>query len=380
MPKEYFITLLSDFLNKRETTQIEPGVSWDKLMNLAKRHKVTGILYYQCKGFIPIEQQIPMEQYYAATLFNHSNCEVEQEFILQKLRASKVNCFIIKGSAVAEYYPIPALRTMSDTDIVVDDVAKTHEILMDSGYTYKIKYAAYNKRDLLFEIHNQLTYLNDVNSSEMVDFFNNYWTYVKDGKINWSFHLLFLILHLRGHFYSSGVGIRQFMDVAVVTKYNKDLDWPWIERKLKELDLWAFAQKVFDMNRRWFGIVPPMTIEHVSDEFYQEAETEICSGGVFGYRGNNARRVVAQSSNHAVLSIFRRTWGMLFVPYKDMIRMPQYEFLIGRPYLLLAAWIYRGWLTIRKFGMKKTVRSLSAPFVSKDSIKEQKEYIEKWSR
>lgn len=269
---------------------------------------------------------------------------------------------------------------MGDTDIVVDDAEKANEVLMASGYTCKTKCAAYNKNDLLFEIHDHLTYVNEINSPELVEFFNSCWDYVKDGELDWSFHLLFLILHLRGHFYGSGVGVRQFMDIAALTKYNEALDWPWIEQKLKELGLWAFSEKLFDLNRRWFGITVPMTIQPVDEVFYREATEELCSGGVFGSKSNNGRRIAAHGYKHPVLSMLKRALGMVFVPYKNMIRMPKYSFLVGRPYLLPIAWIYRGWLTIKKKGMKRTTQSLQDSFVSKEAVEEQRAYIEKWNR
>ena len=379
MTTEFFITLLSDFLNKRETKQPE-DIDWAELMRVAKLHEMAGIVYYQCKNFIPVEYQEQLNEFNASTLFYYANRVKEEKTVLQKLRDAGVRCFIIKGSAVAAYYPAPALRTMGDTDIVVDDAEKAHEVLMASGYTCKTKCAAYYKNDLLFEIHDHLTYVNGINSPDLVDFFNGYWDYVKDGELDWSFHLLFIILHLRGHFYGSGVGVRQFMDIAALTKYNEALDWPWIEQKLKELDLWAFSEKVFDLNRRWFGISAPMTVEPVEDAFYKEATNELCSGGAFGTKSNNGRRIAAHGYKHPVLSMLKRAWGMVFVPYKNMIRMPQYSFLVGRPYLLPVAWIYRGWLTIKKKGMKSTTKSLQDSFVSKEAVEKQKTYIEKWNQ
>ena len=165
-----------------------------------------------------------------------------------------------------------------------------------------------------------------------------------------------------------------------MTKYNEVLDWTWIEQKLKELDLWAFSEKIFDLNRRWFGISTTMTVKPVEDAFYKEATEELCSGGVFGSKSNNGRRIAAHGYKHPVLSMLKRALSMVFVPYKNMIRMPQYSFLAGRPYLLPAAWIYRGWLTIRKKGMKRTTQNLQDSFVSKEAVEKQKTYIEKWNQ
>ena len=380
MTTVFFISLLSDFLNKRETIQPEGDINWEELMKTAKLHEVAGIVYYQCKRFIPKEYQESLNHLYAYTLFYYGHRVNEEVIALQKLRDASVRCFIIKGSVVASYYPAPALRTMGDTDIVVDDLMKAHDALVITGYTCKTKYAAYYIKNLLFEIHDHLAYVNDINSPELVEFFSRHWDFMKDGELDWSFHLLFLILHLRGHFYGSGVGVRHFMDIAALTRYNEKLDWSWIEQKLKELKLWKFAEKVFDLNRRWFGIIVPMTVEPIDEAFYREVTEELCSGGVFGSKVNSGRRFAAQGYRHPIFSMLKRACGLVFVPYKNMIRMPQYGFLDGRPYLLAVAWIYRGWLTIRKMGIKNATHSLQDSFVSKEAVDEQKKYIEKWNR
>ena len=92
------------------------------------------------------------------------------------------------------------------------------------------------------------------------------------------------------------------------------------------------------------------------------------------------RRVTTEEGLPLTVITIQRVFGMGFVPYKDMIRMPQYSFLVGRPYFLPAAWIYRGWLTIRKKGMKNTTQCIQDSFVSKEAVEEQKAYIEKWNQ
>lgn len=375
MTIDYFFILLSDYVYKRKSRPPKSDVNWEELIKVAKFHNLSGIVYFQCKKFIPNEYRETMEKSCATTLFNYANRLKEEKTVLLKLKETGVSCFIIKGSVVAAFYPIPALRTMGDTDIVVDDADKTHDVLISSGYECKTKCAVYVKNGFLYEVHDHITHVNEINSTELVKFFNDYWDYVKDGELDCNFHLLFLILHLRSHFYGSGVGIRQFLDVAMVTQYCENLDWSWIEQKLKEFALWTFAQKIFDLNRRWFGVTPPIIFSPVDDAFYREATKDLYLGGVFGTEGNTARRMAAHGYGSAI-----RLRGMVFVPYKDMIRMPQYAFLIGRPYLLPIAWIYRGWLKVTKLGAKNTGKIIQTTVVSKNTVNEQKEYIEKWNQ
>ncbi len=45
MTTEFFMTLLSDFLNMRETEQPDESTDWEELMKAAKLHEIVGIVY-----------------------------------------------------------------------------------------------------------------------------------------------------------------------------------------------------------------------------------------------------------------------------------------------------------------------------------------------
>jgi hypothetical protein len=66
----------------------------------------------------------------------------------------------------------------------------------------------------------------------------------------------------------NGVGLRQFMVIAVLTKENKELNWLWIVEKLKDLKMWEFAKRVFALNESWFGIVPPLEFQLLKRSFF----------------------------------------------------------------------------------------------------------------
>ena len=48
----YLIRIISDHLAKQATSP-QAGVNWRLMLNLANAHNVTGIVYQQCKTFIP---------------------------------------------------------------------------------------------------------------------------------------------------------------------------------------------------------------------------------------------------------------------------------------------------------------------------------------
>ena len=100
MTTDFFITLLSDFLNKRETEQPE-DINWAELMRVAKLHEMAGTVYYQCKKYVPAEYQESINAFSASTFFYYANRVNEEQIALQKLRDAGVRCFILKGTAAA---------------------------------------------------------------------------------------------------------------------------------------------------------------------------------------------------------------------------------------------------------------------------------------
>ena len=151
-------------------------------------------------------------------------------------------------------------------------------------------------------------------------------------------------MHLRKHLLNHGAGVRQFMDIAVFTKaYQNEMDWDWIEEKLEELDLTRFAQMCYTFLYRWFGFPSPMEMQEISEELYESSTQRILENGVFGFQSSDDSTALA--SYAAVQGgVFGKIWYLLqtiFPPYALMQTMTEYRFVIGRPLLLPAAWVYR---------------------------------------
>lgn len=347
MTKEqiFFTGVLADHLNKRKTASAD-GLNWDLLLSYAKSHQVEAILYYQCKDFLPPEIRSRLTQLYASTLFYYTNRTKQFEEICRAFAERRLSFYTVKGLDVAELYPIPALRTMGDCDIVVhsEDKASAHEMMMSLGYTNDWHHSVewtYFKNKLEFEIHDHLLYDEMVNSQISKDFTDLAWEYVVPCNqecrylLDASFHFVFLLLHLKKHFLNSGVGFRQFMDLAVVVQHQ-ELNWPWIEKTLTKLELLDFAKVCLGFCERWFGI--PMPLKSEPDSSFFEASTEkIFENGIFGFHD-------AENKDNGMLNRVQRVGKLktilwrFFPPYKSLQYIP---FLKGRPWLLPVAWIYR---------------------------------------
>ena len=388
MTKEqlYLIGVLSDHVNERVSIPVAMDLDWKMVAELSNKHQISGIIYAQCKNFIPDDVKGFFHNSYLSTIYLSINREEVMNKVNKELRKNDIQMITVKGSNIAKYYPVPLLRTMSDVDMVVHsgERQKTAEVLENLGF---INSSHRDDKDWIFSYHNQgyelhdrLIYNKEVNNSSIIRFFNDFWPYVNSGMLDVSFHFLFLFEHLRVHFMVFGVGFRQFMDIALMCKKETKLNWQWIETKLRELDMFEFASICFSFIYRWFGIDSPFAKEELDDDFYITATEAIFNNGIFGYDNEknqyNAAINAARQSKRKTEGMMRRSVSYIFPSYQMMLDQEFYPYLDGRPYLLPFAWIHRFIRGIHYSNRAKYKMSLY--FSPKEKKKKRDDYLKRW--
>lgn len=357
MTKEqlFFLQILSDHILQRSTLPF-PDIDWDTLFNMASIHNVEGIVYCQCKTFMP--ERSDYQRAFGAAAYYYSNRLYSLSKIESVFSRHSIPVFTVKGVNIAQYYPFPPLRTMGDTDLIVhkQDVGKAEKALLDMGFTYKYEFSGKEKvfsyQDMSYELHHNLIYDEVITNPKQQQFFNNCWEFVKDGQLDHSFHFLFLIVHMRKHIINEGVGFRLFTDIAVVGKTDKNLNWPWIEEKLKQLELYRFAQTCAALIMIWFGVSLPIETPKLEASFVNRTTKMVFDNGVFGF---NNKENINNSTINALRSFNGPRWlGRIIMllrrvlpSYKFLCSGGKYSFLVGKPYLLPVAWVYRFCLMAR---------------------------------
>lgn len=389
--QRFFIQVLSDHLNGRKT-EARPGLDWDALLVCAQIQQLSGLLDHQCAAFLPPEVKPALHERHAAELFYYYNREALFAQIARALSEAGIPFFSVKGLEVARLYPVPALRTMGDCDIVVhpEDQARAHPVLLSLGLALKKKDLAewvYLKNNIEIELHSRLLYDEVANTPAERAFFAAARDRARptgEGtrhELDWSFHFLFLLLHLKKHLIQSGVGFRQFMDLAVVLR-GAALDWPWLEQSLGELGLTEFARVCFGLVKRWFGVEAPMEAASLDDAFCDGAAARIFAGGVFGYRDeanrDNARMRRLNNGQRSVAARLRYLGSVCFLPYDAMRVVPAYAFLDGRPWLLPAAWVYRLVYKLRANRGAAGAQMIKAAFLSDEKLDARRRELQKW--
>lgn len=361
--KLFFLKCLNDHLHNRKTS-VPENVDIRTLIPIARQQELLGIVYHQLKD--SLHEKDAFFSAYMATLFHYGNLKHQYELVLKELSKVNVTAIPIKGLEIAQFYPIPALRTMGDIDLLIHDEDKPiiSSVMKQLGYVrhgeYSVGSWSFFKDNIEFEFHPELISLDEeVEKKNNAVFFNDIWKYVQNGSLKNEFHFLFLVAHLRKHILNRGAGFRQFMDIAVMTNVLRDsMDWPWISDKLNELELKRFSDVVFSCNKAWFDIEPPYPIQESSAEDIDTIAERIFDGGVFGFRAEDADNALLgyQMSNHGgfigrVKSFFRT----VFPPYSLLRTIKQYEFVNNRPWLVPLAWIYRIEVSIGKLKGKMKI-------------------------
>lgn len=364
------LSILADHLNKRETAPLSSDENLEELVMHAHAQQVEAIIFKQCKIGA-------LSNNYASSVFYYTNRLKLIEQISKSFIENGIEFVIVKGTEVAKYYPIPALRTMGDTDIIVRsrDKVKADELLKAMGFTCDYNYW---KSGLEFELHDCLVYEGDGETSAVTSYFNDVWNHVVGDKLEWNFHFLFLLLHLKKHLIHSGVGFRQFYDLAVLMKYNQELDWDVIVCEAKKLGLTGFLKICIAMCCTWFDMEPPIQVDTLDETFIQAATAKIYDNGVFGDAKNDlteAARIEKSSLPKPLVKLIS-TIRFLFPSYGAMKGISYYSFLIDRPYLLPVAWIYR---IIRAVKEKKTLDGrIERVNVDGEQVKNYVDMLEKW--
>lgn len=383
--KIFFLNCLSDFLNERKT-EPRDGINWETVYNYALKHQLINIIEYQCGEFMSKTAAAYFAKSGKASLFYRLKIDNTISILTDVCKNLDIEYAFLKGPVVAQFYSVPEFRSMGDVDLAVssENRKRVLDALLEKGFENKSKNDdhewVFTYNGIEVELHDKLIYKEVFNNEKQDDFLNNMWGYIKDGKIDASFHFIYLLHHLKKHLTSSGAGFRQFFDIACVSKNCSELDWDWILKTLDELEMLDFANMCFALCHRWFDA--DIDGSGVDDDFYEEATDKIFSNGVFGFADSDNRFNMSvnrvNAGKNRFFSYFSTILNNLFPGYGAMSAMEQYSFLRGRPYLLPAAWIYRAFWGIRHGQQKRFNSKLDSIVVPKDKIDKRKEELKRW--
>ncbi len=378
--EKLLIEILSAFANGR-APEITTEYDATKLYDLAKAQSVSGIVGYMLHKYD--EKEIIKADKRFADIFDKTVTQlVRKELyahnLLEILNKNRIPHIIFKGLVVKDFYPVPELRTFGDVDIIISekDREKTHRIMCGLGYKWELMDGgdvyAYKKGAEHYELHTTL----NSDKTRLSEQMNNFWDYTKpvNGftyEFENEFHLCYLVSHIDKHVYSSGAGIRMYLDIALfLKKFGTDLDFEKIREILKECDLEKFFDSLLFLCDKWFELeVKPCC--DMADDVYEGFCRFTFRGGVFGKQSKEERAntEIRQSIDRNGKS--RKLLVMIshiFPPYREVKRL--YPFFNGKPCLLPAGWVVHWFKASRHSGLKNIKRIAKADVSKAQSEKE----------
>jgi len=333
----------------------------EQLFRQAKTHKLEPFIYSALcqRPEIPKDALSALENACNQAICRDPQFDYYRARITQELTKRQVRHVYMRGICLKHDYPEPALRTMSDMDILVE--AKDFPVirLVMLAMEARPLQSDGNHRSYMLpgglnvEFHPNLLHC----SSPVGTGVNPGWQYVPQGQGQGEAFMteegfyLNVMTHLANHFASGGVGVRFVLDIWVCRHLRKAKpDRSFVEQELARIGLLAFARNIERLAEVWFSQMP-------SEPLLEELGEYILTSGSHG----NIDRAVL---NAASISGSGSTalWRKAFYPKEDLLN--RYDWVRGRRWLLPVAWLVRAfravtrrWRLIFTWGKKSKAHS-----------------------
>lgn len=227
-----------------QKVDLSPNIEWDLVFQELKNQTVEGIPFDLVEKTITLDEQVKTiwRQLMYRKIGFWTQLMYEQEALIQLMKNNGIKIAILKGAAVAVYYPKPEYRTMGDIDFIVksEDFQKTYQLMLKNGYKllYDEEHVDYHytleKNGICFEIHKKPAGTPEGENGEYIV------SLIEDGLDRCveqeleQYHVpmlptlqngLVLLLHIVKHL-RSGLGLRQILDWMMFVDKNLD-DTTW---------------------------------------------------------------------------------------------------------------------------------------------------------
>ncbi len=334
------------------------------VLNLCRLHNVMGIWAYKIREYYDIygidsedarEVYDTAQKIYYRSVSQAVKRELQYQALSKTLAEKEIDHLAFKGILVKDVYAVPQLRSYGDIDLAIrkEDRALMHALMQELGYIPTTDFEpvyTYQKEKEVYEIHTSIMSVNITDRGDYIGYFKNLWSRaVEQTPHVWvftpEFHFVYLLSHIAKHIYSSGAGIRMYLDLAFyIKKLGKQLDWQWIQKELSTLKLSDFFNITMGAVAHWFDIMPPIAVSEVEKDLFLQFETFTMEGGVFGFEGRTPGEQMVRKQGERSKAL-RTT---LFPPAKTI--EARYAYLQKHPWLLPIAWVDRLYRNYRRLG------------------------------
>lgn len=359
-----------------EAVEIPENADLSALYEAAQRHKLQTFVYGYLENtpYGPEAMEAIGGAYHKA-VFRDVQADYIRAQVTQVLTEAGIDHVYQRGVCLKHDYPVPAMRTMSDMDILIhsEDLHKLPKVM--SALPCVQRPGDGNHRifsvspGFTVEFHPNLIHC----SSHVGTGINPGWQFVPEGQPSGEQFMteegfyLSVLCHLANHFAAGGVGIRFVLDIWVCRHLRKQQpDRMLVEQELTRIGLLKFARQIEALADQWFsGITPEM-------ELYELEEYILTSTS----HGDDTRSMLNSVCLSPGGSGFSALWRKVFYPKQDLYE--RYDWVKGRPWLLPVAWFVRMWQALTRRRKLVSTWGRGTMKFTDDQIRQQREKLKRF--
>ena len=277
---------------------------WKELYAIAKKQCLMGILFDGIKKLpaehVEIEKELLLRWMAESQMLEKANVRLNDAAILvsEWFRKKGFRTCILKGQGNALLYPNGLHRTPGDIDIWVDggdkrvisfvrsisphEKACYHHIEFPSYKGVEVE-VHYRPSFLLCFLHNRR--LQKYYERVMEEQFSHLVKLGEQGEVaipTAEFNLIFQLTHIYAHLMNEGIGLRQLLDYYFVLLHADIKDLAELQRNLKHIGLWKFAEAIMYIMHEVFGMPAYRLIVPPNEKYGKFVLNEVLEAGNFG--------------------------------------------------------------------------------------------------
>ena len=295
-------------------------VDWKELYAIAMKQALLGVLFYGIQRLpkeLAPEQKLLMQWMVMAEQIRKQNIRLFQDSVkvCQNFENEGFANCILKGQGNALLYPDPYMRTPGDIDIYL--LGGRRKIMKYVDQVCPNQVMRYHHVDFpvmktAIEVHFTPSYMFcPIHNRRMQKWFEevmgeqcNHRVSLPDGygEIHVptaSFNVIYILSHLYRHIFTEGIGLRQLLNYYyVLISDDLLLIRDRVQKELKHLGLWKFAQAVMFVVKEVFGLSEDRMIAPMAEKEGKFLLDEIMRGGNFGQFDDRMGDKVDESKIH----------------------------------------------------------------------------------
>lgn len=298
----YLIDIIKSVLNQKkfEPDETFEKIYFEKLYAFSKMHHLAAFVACCPAALEKMPAEIRQKFRYEMNIniAKETAQTVQIGAFLGKMEQAGLRAMPLKGYFLKNLYPVPALRYMTDTDILVDEekLDEIRSIMESLGFRYDHETGhevIFMSPKLVVELHKMLI---PEHKSRLCEYYYDGWCRaVKQEGKNFIYGFskedlyIYTIGHIAKHYSDGGIGITHVIDVFLQNK--QELDWEYIKTELRKLGIESFHKIITTVANMWFS---EEAVQHSDDAV--EMARFILSSGSFG---NDTNRTSAKLNRSA---------------------------------------------------------------------------------